>query len=98
MDCSGGGRQSTDMVQPMVDELVRTNGSVRATAVKRALDDAGFSISVRSVQRAKQTTLGRERKAATEAVARIPSAFSAITRDCPGSVAVVQSKVSWRGR
>ncbi|CAN0544832.1 unnamed protein product, partial [Ectocarpus sp. 8 AP-2014] len=47
VDCAGGGRTSSAVVQPLVDQLVRANPKIAGTAIKRTLKTVGFTVSDR---------------------------------------------------
>ncbi|CAN0351658.1 unnamed protein product, partial [Ascophyllum nodosum] len=91
VNCVGGGRRpSANVVQPMIDQLVRANPKIGGPAIKRTLKTAGLDISDRTSQRSKRRIATASRAEEAEAIARIPSWCEAIERDCPGSVATVE--------
>ena len=93
VNCVGGGRHpAANVVQPMIDQLVRANPKIGGPAIKRTLKTAGLDISDRTSQRSKRRIATASRAEETDAIARIPSWCEAIERDCPGSVATVEVK------
>ena len=70
-------------------KLVRANPKIGGPAIKKMLKTAGYDIATRQVQRAKQDIVTASKEEA-DAIARIPSLFEVIERDCPGSVATVE--------
>ena len=84
VNCAGGGRISTSVVKPLVDQLVRANPKIAGTGIKRTLKTAGFDVHTREAQRAKKSIVTASRLEEEEAIARIPALFEAINRDCPG--------------
>eukprot|EP00752_Nemacystus_decipiens_P018576 g16655.t1 len=90
INCAGGGRTSTSVVKPLVDQLVRANPKIGGMDIKRTLKTAGFNIDTREAQRAKKTIVTASKLQEAEAISRLPDLFKAINRDCPGSVATLE--------
>ncbi|CBJ27635.1 conserved unknown protein [Ectocarpus siliculosus] len=90
VDCAGGGRTSSAVVQPLVNQLVRANPKIAGTAIKRTLKTVGFTVSDRQSQRAKKRIATATKGDGAAALSRLPSLFQGIERDCPGSIATVE--------
>ena len=91
VNCVGGGRRpSANVVQPMIDQLVRANPKIGCPAIKRTLKTAGFDISDRTSQRSKRRIATASRAEEADAIAQIPSWCEEVERDCPGSVVTVE--------
>ena len=73
-----------------MNKLVRANPKIGGPAIEKMLKTAGYDIATRQVQRAKQDIVTASKEEEADAIARIPSLFEVIKRDCPGSVATVE--------
>lgn len=90
VNCVGGGRTASKVVRPLVNKLVRANPKIAGPAIRKTLKTAGFDIGTRMVQRERQSILTASKEDEAEAIARLPSFFEAIERNCPGSVATIE--------
>lgn len=90
VNCVGGGHTATSVVMPLVKQLVRANPKIGGPAIKRTLKTAGFDLSVRESQRSKKSIVTANKLGEAEALARLPSLFEAIEKNCPGSVATIE--------
>ncbi|CAB1117147.1 unnamed protein product [Ectocarpus sp. CCAP 1310/34] len=54
VDCRGGGRTSSAVMQPLVDQLVRANPKIGGPAIKRTLETVGFAVSDRTSQESQE--------------------------------------------
>ncbi|CAB1104260.1 unnamed protein product [Ectocarpus sp. CCAP 1310/34] len=54
VDCGGGGRTSSAVVQPLVDQLARANPKIGGPAIKRTLETVGFAVSDRTSQESQE--------------------------------------------
>ena len=73
-----------------MNKLVRANPKIGGPAIEKMLKTAGYDIATRQVQRAKQDIVTASKEEEADAIARIPSLFEVVERDCPGSVATVE--------
>ena len=89
-NCAGSGRTASKVVRPLVNKLVRANPKIGGPAIKKTVKTAGYDIATRQVQRAKQDIVTASKEEEADAIARIPSLFEVVERDCPGSVATVE--------
>ncbi|CAB1102892.1 unnamed protein product [Ectocarpus sp. CCAP 1310/34] len=80
VDCAGGERTSSAVVQPLVDQTLKT---------------VGFTVvSDRQSQRAKKRIANATKGDEATAISRLPFLFEGIERDCPGSIATVEERMS----
>ena len=90
VNCVGGERTGSNVVQPMVDQLVRANPKIGGPGIKPTLKIAGFEITDRTSQRAKQRITNASKGDEADAIARLPSWCEVMERDCAGSVTTVE--------